>query len=417
MSEASKKMSQRDLIGTVVVDYDENVDIKRLCQERLAKLQAEMVNYDLGGMILFNPLNVRYATGVRGNEIIAMHMKLGYEALVPREGKPVLFSITGLEPQVIDGTVDGRDMENFDFWQTGDFNLEATRRWSQMIRGVLIELGIQSERIGLDRGDPLTMHTLESEGVELVDAIAPLAMARRIKTDDEVALIRQACAVADVALWEVQQAIRPGITENELFAILTYTNLKHNGERMDCKLLAAGGNTNPWLKRSASSRMVRPGDLVAMDTDMAGPLGYFADISRTYLCGDGKPNEEQLEAYKLAYDFLYKSIPLFTVGTTFQELAENVPPLPDIYKANRYPVLAHGVGMSDEWPAVFFADTSDTGFGNYPGELQENMVMTMEASFGREGGREQVKLEEELLITADGPEIISHAPYDLRFFS
>ena len=103
MSEASKKMSRRDLIGTVVVDYDENVDIKRLCQERLAKLQAEMVNYDLGGMILFNPLNVRYATGVRGNEIIAMHMKLGYEALVPREGKPILFSITGLEPQVIDG--------------------------------------------------------------------------------------------------------------------------------------------------------------------------------------------------------------------------------------------------------------------------------------------------------------------------
>ena len=243
-------------------------------------------------------------------------------------------------------------------------------------------------------------------------------MARAIKTSDEIALIRQACAIADVALWEVQQAIRPGITENELFAVMSYTNLKHHGERMDCKLLAAGGNTNPWLQRTSTSRMVRPGDLVTMDTDMAGPLGYFADVSRTYLCGDGPPNTEQMEAYKLAYDFLYKSIPLFTVGTSFQEIAEKVPAVPQIYKANRYSLISHGVGMSDEWPDVYFTDTSplaEFGTANHAGVLQENMVMTMEASFGREDGREQVKLEEQLLITANGPEIMSTAPFDWRF--
>ena len=252
------------------------------------------------------------------------------------------------------------------------------------------------------------------EGVKIVDGAEAVAMARAIKTQDELALIRQACAIADVALWEVQQAIRPGVTEDELFAVMTYTNLRYGGEHQDCRLLAAGGNTNPWLLREASDRIVRPGDLVAIDTDMAGPMGYFADISRTYLCGDVRPNEEQLEGYKLAYEFIQRSLPLFTPGTTFQELAEGVPPVPDEYKANRYVVVAHGVGMSDEWPAIYWPDSSWTGFGNYPGEFRENMVMTMEASFGREEGRELVKLEEQLIITADGPEVISQAPFDER---
>ena len=73
--------------------------------------------------------------------------------------------------------------------------------------------------------------------------------------------------------------------------------------------------------------------------------------------------------------------------------------------------------MSDEWPALYFPDTSDTGFGNDVGEIQENMVICMEASFGRENGREQVKLEEQLLITKDGPELLSQAPYDWRFLA
>ena len=410
-------MHQRDLIGTVVVDYDETVDVRRLRRERLQRLQAEMASADLGGMILFDPINVRYAIGVRANEIAGLYAKFGYLAVVPREGNPILFWATALEPPVIDGDAEPRDLRYLEFWETGPNAMEASRKWTRMMKGALTEIGVQSERIGLDRTDPLDLSTLESEGVVAADAIGPLSMARAVKAQDEIALVRQACAIADVALWEVQQAIRPGITENELFAILTHTNLRYHGERMDCKLLAAGGNTNPWLNRTASARMVRPGDLVTMDTDMAGPLGYFADnISRSYLCGDGRPNEEQMEAYKLAHDFLHRSIPLHTAGASFQEVAENTPPVPDIYKANRYPAIAHGVGMSDEWPVVFFPDFSGTGLGNYPGKLKENMVICVEASFGREGGREQVKLEEQLLIIAGGPEIISHAPFDLRFF-
>ena len=98
---------------------------------------------------------------------------------------------------------------------------------------------------------------------------------RAIKTPDEITLIRQACAIGDVGLAKVQEAIRPGITENDLFSVLQGYNLSKGGERIDGKLLTAGGNTNPWIKRDASDRLVLPGNLVAIDTDMAGPPGVF----------------------------------------------------------------------------------------------------------------------------------------------
>ena len=414
MATSVKGIQESDLIGTNAVDFEERVDVRRLRRERLQRLQDQIGKSGLSGLLLFDPVNVRYALGVRSNEIFALRNKT-YHALVPREGEPVLFNGTGLEPTVLDGTLEMRDVPVFEYWQAGTYTREATARWAAIVKSTVKEMGMGSEPIGLDRGDPVTIKALETEGLTIDDALEPVARARVIKTQDEVALIRQACAIADVALARVKMAIRPGVRETELFAIMADTNLRHGGERMDCMLLAAGGNTLQWLKRTSTDRIVRHGDLVAMDTDMAGPMGYFADISRTYLCGDGKPNPEQLESYKRAYDFLYKSIPLFTVGASFQEIAERVPEVPDEYKANRYSVLAHGVGMSDEWPALYFTDTSTTGFGNVPGVLEENMFMTMEASFGKENGREQVKLEEQLLITANGPEIISQAPFDWRF--
>ena len=411
-----KKMHERDLLGTHVVDFDERVDIKRLRQQRIERLQAELAKADLGAALLFDPVNVRYATGTRLIETFAFRFK-GRHALVPQEGKPILFQPAKVEAPVLGDQVIGRPMHTFEAWMAGSYVREATLKWAKLMKQTLTELGLANERLGIDRLDVISFHALEGEGIKVDDVVEPLNSARAIKTPDELALIRQACAVADVSLWEVQQSIMPGVTENELFAIMMAVNLRHGGERIDGRLLAAGGNTNPWLQREASDRMVRPGDLVAMDTDMAGPMGYFADISRTYLCGDGKPNEEQMDAYKRAYDYIYTSIPLFQVGASFREIAEKAPEVPNEYKANRYPLIAHGDGMSDEWPPIFFPDFSDTGFGTPPGELQENMVISMEAAFGRENGREQVKLEEQLIITKNGPEIISQAPYDWRFLT
>ena len=400
---------QRDLLGQEIVDFDERVDMERLKRERLARLQKQMAKANLGGMLFFDPVNIRYATGRRFPGVFGMRFFSQY-AIVPQEGTPLVFGNNNE-----DGSYAMEKGTFWDFFPCGRNVEEASRLWGDRLVDSMKELGIAGERLGIDRMDFYCSESLKAHEIEIADGRIPIERARSIKTEDEVSLIRQACAIADIAICAVKDAIEPGVTENELFAIMTQTNLKHGGEHMDARLLTAGGNTNPWTGNS-TDRIVRPGDLVAMDTDMAGPMGYFADFSRTYLCGDGKPNKEQLEAYKIAYNFIYDSLHLFKPGMSFPEIAEKCPPLPEEYKLQRYPMIAHGDGMSDEWPTIYWPDQSWSGFGNDPDVLEENMVLSLEGLASKVGARESVKLEEEILITANGPEILSHAPFDERFF-
>lgn len=408
----TKPTHERDLVGQDIVDYEDRVDVARLKRERLARLQQEMANAELGGILFFDPVNIRYATGVRSPGAFSMRFFVHY-GLIPREGKPVLFPLHAgqAEDESFFREKPGRV---FDYFPVGRSVEPAARAWAADIKEAMRELGIADERLGVDKLEYNSMEALLGEGVRLADGRVPTEKARAIKTQDEVSLIRLACAIADVAICNVRDAIKPGITENELYSILVATNLRYGGEHTDDHLLSAGGGTNPWF-RSPTDRIVRPGDLVAYDTDMAGPMGYFADVSRTYLCGDGKPNAEQLEAYRLSYNFIYESMHLFQPGASFVEIAEKAPPFPDAYKPGRYVMIAHGVGMSDEWPTIHWPDRSWGGFGNDPDVLQGNMIISLEGLASKPGARESVKLEEQLLITANGPEILSRAPFDWRF--
>ena len=399
----------KDLLGQHGVDFEDRVDMSRLKAERLARLRAQMADADLGAMLLFDSVNIRYATGHRFSGAAAMRMFMQY-AIVPATGAPVVINT------LPDDGCNALEKGTFwDFFPCGHYVEEAASLWGERIKDLMRQAGVAGERLGVDKLDFYSMQSLQAQAIEIADARVPLEKARAVKTRDEVALIRQACAVADVAICAVRDAIRPGVTEDELFAIMTHTNLAHGGEHMDVRLLASGGNSNPWTHLS-TDRMVRPGELVAFDTDMAGPMGYFADFSRTYLCGDGRPSHEQREAYKIAYDFIYESLEHFMPGRGFQEVAEKCPELPEAYKYQRYPMIAHGDGMSDEWPCIYWPDQSWSGFGNDPDVLQENMVLSVEGLASKRSARESVKLEEQVLITKSGPEILSKAPFDERFF-
>ncbi len=411
MGTEAKGVPRRELVGREIVDYEPRVDIARLRRARLARLQAELARADLGAALLYDPINIRYATGRRDSSP-GFGLRFYYRyALVPREGRAVLFG--GLEESA-DADVEVRAGRTWDYFPCGRSVEEAARRWAVELRAGLEERGVTRERLGIDRLDFVGFEALRAQQLRLADARVPVERARAIKTEDELTLIRQACAVADVGIAALRDAIRPGVTENELWSIFTATNIRLGGEHTDGRLLAAGDHTNPWYQ-AASDRLVRDGELVAFDTDMAGPLGYFADVSRTYLCGDRRPTAEQRELYDFAYRFLQESIPLFQPGMSFGEIGEKAPAFPDKYRANRYVVLAHGAGMSDEWPAIYFPDVSWSGFGNDPDVIQENMVLCVEALVGEAGGRENVKLEEQLIVTQRGPEVISRAPYDWRF--
>ena len=403
----------QDLVGGAIVDYETRVNVARLKRERLARLRREMRVADLAAVLLYDPVNIRYATGSRdGSAGFGLRFYHRY-ALVPHDGRVILF---GSLPELAgeETGIEVRTARTWDFFPCGSHVEEAALRWAAEVTAVLDEWGVRGERVGIDRLDFVGFDALRGQGLRLADARVPIERARAVKTPDELMLIRQACAVADVGIAAIREAIRPGVTENELWAAFTATNIRLGGEHTDGRLLTAGRHTNPWYQ-GATDRLVRDGELVAFDTDMAGPLGYFADVSRTYLCGDRKPTVAQRELYLFAHRFLQEAIPLFRPGVSFSEIAERAPAYPEPYRASRYVVLAHGAGMSDEWPAIYFPDVSWSGFGNDQDVIRENMVICVEALVGREGAGECVKLEEELIVTARGPEVVSRAPYDWRF--
>ena len=406
-----KAAHEKDLVGQQMVDYEDRVDVARLKRDRLARLQGEITRLDLGGILMFDPVNVRYATGSRSAGAYNMR-RFQRSALVPREGAPVLFGD-------MSGAADTDELrirpgQGWDFFPLGVYMNEAVELWAAGLKDVLNELGLASERIGLDKLDTTGFETAKRHDIRFADGWEAIEKARSIKTPDELTLMRQAAAVADIAIENTRQAIKPGVTEDELWSILAGTNLKYGGEHTDGKLLAAGGNMNPWFKDS-SGRLVRPGELVGFDIDMAGPMGYFLCVSRTYLCGDGNPTSAQMDVYKTGYEFIQQSMDLFRPGNSYQEIAEKAYQFPEKYKAQRYPVMSHGAGMSDEWPAIAYPDKSPHGFGHEPGVLEENMVMTLECYVGEVGAVEAAKLGEQMIITANGPEIISTAAYDWRF--
>jgi Xaa-Pro aminopeptidase len=199
--------------------------------------------------------------------------------------------------------------------------------------------------------------------------------------------------------------LRPGTTENELWALLARETSARGALHAEARLLVSGPRTNPWMQE-ASPRVVEDGDLVAFDTDLVGPLGYLTDISRTYLCGDRAPTKAQRQVYRAAYTFVQESIPEFVAGRSFAELGELLGSrIPEQYRAQRYPFIAHGCGAADEYPVVTVDD-------HHSGILEPGMVLSVEGYMGAVGGTVGAKYEEQIIITEGAPELLSHAPVD-----
>lgn len=119
-----------------------------------------------------------------------------------------------------------------------------------------------------------------------------MEQAKLIKCEAEIMCMQRCIAVAQHGMHKMQAALQPGVTENQLWSILHQVNIAHDGDWIEGRMLASGERTNPWLQE-ATNKIIRSGELVAFDTDMIGPKGYIADISRAWLCGDGPANAQQ----------------------------------------------------------------------------------------------------------------------------
>jgi len=380
------------------------IDQDALRRYRLGRLQAELRAADCAAALLFDPIDITYALGAVRYPVFQFHLPSAY-AFVPATGRPVLFEGYGTHTE--DALFDSRPSVNLNYLHTGEHRAPALARFLAGIDPLLRAAG--GRRLAVDRAEPGTLAALHAAGIATLDATPPLERARRIKCAEEVAAIRHAIAVAELGMARMRDSLRPGITERDLLALLQQTNVAHGGRWSEYEIVVSGPRTNPWLDE-ASLRAVEDGDLVAFDTGMAGPGGYCADVSRTFHCGPSAPTENQRRLYRLAHEELQHNIALLRPGLDYRAFSEAswVPPPP--FDRQRYPLLAHGVGLCDEHPVVVAPPQwAEEGI---EGVFEAGMVLSVESYIGERGGREGVKLEDQVLIVEGGCELLSRFPFE-----
>jgi Xaa-Pro dipeptidase len=390
----------------------DSVNVAALRTYRYGRVQRLLRENDCSAAVLSDPVNIRYATDSRNMMVWTLHNQARY-CVVPVEGRAVLFEYANnnclIAQAELPAVAERRPARIHAFFDVGEHAEVVSRQWAAEIADLVhAAMGPGRHRLAVDRCDLLGFRALEGAGFALAEGQRILELARSIKSPEEIACARQALAVADIGMQRMRDKLEPGITENQLLAELHYANIAHGGEWIETRLLTAGPRTNPWFQE-ASDRPIRAGELVAFDTDLIGPYGYCADVSRTFLCGKRKATPHQRELYGLANDQIAHNCGLLRPGCSFREYRARAWPLPGRFHEQNYGTLLHGVGMVDEWPAIGW-DTSDPTAQD--GVLLSGMTVCIESYIGEPGGREGVKLEQQALITETGYEIMSRFPLE-----
>ncbi len=379
------------------------IDFERLHTYRMSRLKAEMLKHDVGLCVMVSPISLRYAVNYRNYAAFMSHIPSTY-LFLPVEGDYLLYN--AFEPDIADKNK--RKGRPIAYMYGGDELEDCASLFADDVVAYLAEIGCDNRRVAVEYVNPTITQALEKKGLEVIDGVRISERARLIKNEDELNCIRWAMAVAEYGAEKVKQALKPGVSELQLWALLNYTNLANNGDWHDGRMLASGPRINPWLQE-ASARKVESGDLMGFDTDMIGPMGYFADLSRTLHCGPDKPTLRQKQVYRLAMAEIEHNLKLVKPGMKFSEIQQQAYPVPEEFHKNAYPCILHGVGMCDEYPHI---DPMFRGELPYDESLQAGMVVCIESYMGAVGERDGVKLEQQVIVTDDGFELMTQYPFE-----
>ncbi|WP_176449865.1 M24 family metallopeptidase [Geodermatophilus saharensis] len=382
--------------------------VRGAVEHALARTRDALRRHDLAAALLVDPVNIRYVSGTSTMPVWTLHVIDRY-VLVPAEGEPILWEYASAPAELVSPHphLETRTATSWSVFGSAERARGRAERFAAEVVDVLRQRGIRDARIGVDRLDTYGFLALQEAGVHLAPVQLAIEQARALKGTAEIELIRRSLRACDAAITHLHRTLRPGMTENEAWAVLTGRAFALGGEYVEARLLSSGPRTNPWF-REAGDRRIEPGDLVAFDTDLVGPAGYLADVSRTYLVADTRPTARQQRLYADAEAFLAEIIGELKPGAAFDEVGERLSRrLPRAYHPQRYPFIAHGSGLSDEYPAIVFED-------HHAGQIEAGMVFSVEAYVGIEGESEGLKLEEQVLVTEGGVELLSHAPHDER---
>jgi Xaa-Pro aminopeptidase len=385
-------------------------DMPALREYRLSRLQDQIRKHDCAGLLLFDPLNIRYATDTTNMQLWIAH-NAARACFVPPEGEMVLWDFHNCEHLSAHLPLVGevRHGASFFYFETGNKTADAARHFVDEVISLMRRHGGDNRRLAVDKIEHVGYANLIQQGVDVLEGQMLTEHARSIKNENEVRAMRCAIHACEMAVDEMRQAMRPGVCENEMWAALHAGNIKRGGEWIETRILSSGPRTNPWFQE-CGPRIMQEGDMMAFDTDLVGTYGYCCDISRSWIVGDATPTDEQRALYRVAYDHVMTNIDIIKPGMSFAEMTAKAHRLPEAYQAQRYGVIVHGVGLCDEYPCVRYPE--DVEAHGYEGCFAPGMTLCVEAYVGAVGGHEGVKLEEQVLVTETGCEVLSRYPYE-----
>ncbi|MCI2422340.1 Xaa-Pro peptidase family protein [Saccharopolyspora sp. K220] len=398
--------------GSTNVDWEARIDMDRLRTERLARLREHLERSEFGALLAFDFYNIRYMT--------ATH--IGTWGI----DKMVRFALLmrGAEPIVWDFGSAAKHHQLYNPWLTDEDGTSRSRAGISTLRGaihpgagraesvaekVAEELrarGLENEPLGVDFIELPVHRALLAEGIDVQDGQQVFLEARRVKTHDEISLLTHACGLADMAYEELYRALKPGMKENETVGLVSKL-LYDNGSEFVSGINAISGercNPHPHLY---SDRMMRPGDPAYFDI-VHTYLGYQTCYYRTFAVGSASP--AMRDAYKRAREIMDISLAAVKPGVTTADIVSLWPKAQDFGFDNEEAAFAlqygHGVGIS-VWEKPIFSRL--TSIDN-PEVIEEGNVFALETYWPAKDGWSAARIEEELVVTADGCEVITRFP-------
>ncbi len=399
--------------GSMNVDWEERWNVERLRQYRFGRADAALAASDLGAVLLFDFNNIRYTTSTHIGEWA--RDKMTRYALLTRGGRPHIWDF-GSAAKHHRLNCPWLPVENVHAGMVGLRGAVAPeaglfRAAAREIAGILKAEGVAGMPLGVDIVEPPMVAALEAEGITVRDGQQVMLDAREVKSIDEIILLNTACAMVDGAYQLISERLKPGVRENELVAEVTKYLFDQGSEHVDNINAVSGERCSPH-PHVFSDRMIRPGDQAFFDI-IHTFLGYKTCYYRTFNVGSA--NDAQRDAYKQARAWIDASIELMRPGVTTDQVAKVWPKAEEFGFSSEMECFGlqfgHSVGLFlHERPIISRLNSLD-----HPVELKEGMVIALETYCPAKDGFSAARIEEEVVVTADGPMVITKFPSDELF--
>ncbi len=395
--------------GPNAVDWETRIDLDRLRRERLDRLRAALERSELGALLAFDFANIRYMTSTHiGTWAID---KLIRFALLPRGGEPIVwdFGSAARHHQLYNPWLDGANRARAGISTLrGAFHPGAgiADDVAGKIARVLAEHGLQDAPLGVDLVEMPVLAALASHQVDVVDGQQVFLDARRIKTADEIALLAHAASMVDAAYDELYGFLRPGVRENECVGVVSKVLYDLGSEYVEGVNAISGERCSPH-PHVYSDRIVRPGDPAFFDI-LHSYNGYRTCYYRTFAVGSA--SVAQRDAYTRCREFIDHAIAEVKPGATTADIVSLWPRADEFGFPDEEAAFAlqygHGVGLSI-WEKPIFSRLVSL---DHPEVLEEGMVFALETYWPAADGWSAARIEEEVVVTGDGCEVITKFP-------